>query len=90
MGNKTVKTTYKAGAPLTLEQAKALTRGTTLYSVHNRNSDGTCQRWRVSGQVKTWKRDASRVEFPIKHGLYMNDSVSQHDLHLVSLEQIAE
>lgn len=90
MGNKSVKQTFKAGSPLTLDQAKALTHGTTLYSTRNHNSDGTCQRWRVSGKVKTWKRDSSRVEFPVKYGLYGNDRVTENYLHLVSLEQIAE
>lgn len=84
------KVTYKAGAPLTLDQAKALTRGTTLYSRYNHNSDGTCQRWRVSGKVLTLKRDPNRVDFPVKFGLYNSDRITERDLHLVSLEQIAE
>ena len=70
---------------LTLEQAKALTHGTILHHVKNRNSDGTPQRWRVSGKVKTWKRDPGRIRVPVKYGLYVNDAITEDCLHLVSL-----
>lgn len=47
---------------ITLEQEKQLRVGDIL---HDRNH----KRWKVNGKVKTWKRDPSRVDFPVKHGL---------------------
>ena len=46
---------------ITLEQAKALKRGDTLYHVTNRNADGSPQRWKVNGMVRTWVRSPGRV-----------------------------
>lgn len=70
---------------ITLEQAKNLKPGQTVYHTINKNADGTPQRWRVNGKVKTWKRDTSRVQIPVKHGLYAYDYVTENDLHLISL-----
>ena len=42
------------------------------YEIHhneNKNADGSCQRWRQYGKIKTWKRNLDRFEMPIKHGL---------------------
>jgi hypothetical protein len=72
---------------ITLEQAKRLTYKDTLYHVHNRNADGTPQRWRVNGKVKTWKRSPERVQVPIKHGMYSYDYLTEHDLDLVCLTE---
>jgi len=55
---------------MNIEQAKALTYGQVIYYKHGRNADGSLERWRVNGAVKTWKRDPSRVRVPLKHGLY--------------------
>jgi len=72
---------------LTLNQAKKLGHGTTLYHLRNRNADGTAQRWRVSGKPQTWKTRPGDVRVPIKHGMYDNDQLTQSDLHLVSLQE---
>ena len=72
---------------ITLEQAKALTHGTILYHVSNRNADGTPERWRVNGQVKRWKRDTDRIRVPIKHGLWDYDYLENDGLDLVCLEE---
>jgi uncharacterized protein (TIGR02996 family) len=64
---------------ITLDQAKQLEYGQTLYHVTRRNADGTARRWRVTGKVKTWKRDASKVYVPLKHGMYGYDSLSASD-----------
>ena len=55
---------------MTRDQALKLERGDILYHLENRNADGTPQRWRVNGQVRTWKRDKNRIEVPLKHGMY--------------------
>ena len=70
---------------ITIEQAKGLKYGDTLYHTENKNADGTMQRWKVNGQVKVWKRSPERVRVPVKHGLYRYDYVTERDLHLVSL-----
>jgi len=57
--------------PITLQQAKQLTYGDIIYSNHFTGADNkTPVRWRVNGQVKTWKRDSERIQIPVKHGLY--------------------
>jgi len=73
---------------ITLDQAKTLSIGTILYHVNNRNADGTPQRWRVNGMVKTWKRDNTRVQVPLKYGLYGYDYLTQDTLNLVSLTEM--
>ena len=70
---------------ITIEQAKSLKPGDILHHVTNKNADGTPQRWKVNGQVKTWKRDTNRVQIPVKFGLYDFDYVTEDSLHLVSL-----
>lgn len=54
---------------ITLEQAKELKHGTTIYHETIKNADGTAARARVFGKVKTWKRSPNRVQVPMKHGL---------------------
>lgn len=73
--------------PITLSQAKKLKHGQTLYHLAFKNADGTAQRWRVNGKVKTWKTQPNRVQVPIKHGLYNYDYLTEDTLHLVSLTE---
>jgi hypothetical protein len=35
-----------------------------------RSNDGTARRAKVNGIVRIWKRDANRIEVPIKYGMY--------------------
>lgn len=72
---------------LTLAQAKKLKYGQILYHLKNKNSDGTAQRWKVNGKPKTWKRNPERVQVPVKHGLYTHDTITERELHLVSLTE---
>lgn len=71
--------------PLTLEEAKSLTVGQVIYHRFLRNGDKTPQRWTVKGKVKTWKRDPSRVQVPLKHGLYRYGKLTEWDLERFSL-----
>ena len=73
--------------PITLKQAKKLTHGQTLYHLKNVNADGTAQRWRVNGMVKTWKTQPGRIQVPIKHGMYSFDYITEDTLHLLSLTE---
>lgn len=70
---------------ITLEQAKGLRPGDILYHATTRNADSTAQRWKVNGQVKTWKTFPERVRVPVKHGLHSYDYVNEKNLHLVCL-----
>lgn len=72
---------------LTLEQAKQVKYGQILYSMIHFNKQGQPARWKVNGQVKTWKRDFNRVKIPVKHGLYAYDYVTEDILHLVTLDE---
>jgi hypothetical protein len=72
--------------PITLEQAKTLTPGTTLYHRTVMNADKTPQRWRVSGQVTTWKTDPFRISVPLKRGLYCNIHLTEKNLFYFSLK----
>ena len=70
---------------ITLDQAKSLRHGDILHHVTNKNSDGTPQRWRVNGAVKTWKTRPNEVKIPVKYGMYSYDYVTHRELHLVDL-----
>ena len=72
---------------ITLDQAKQLKTGQTVYHTINKNADQTPQRWKVNGKVKTWKRNPEKVQIPVKHGLYSFDYITENDLHLISLTE---
>jgi hypothetical protein len=57
---------------ITLEQAKELKYGDILVT-------DSGKRWKVNGQVKTWKTDESRIRVPLKHGLYAYDALTTED-----------
>ena len=69
---------------ISLRQAKKLTVGETLYHTTNRNADGSPQRWKVNGKVKTWKTQPGRATVPIKHGLYAYDYLTETCLDIVA------
>lgn len=72
---------------MTLDQAKSLQPGDVLHHVSQTNADGTPQRWRVSGAVKTWKTDPSRVRVPVKFGLRHSDAITETNLHLLVIPE---
>lgn len=53
--------------PMTLDEAKRLEYGRRAAI---RLRDGRVGRVKVNGRPKTWKREATRVEVPVKYGLY--------------------
>lgn len=71
--------------PITLAEAKALKPGQIIYDMTLKNHDKTPARWRVNGQVQTWKRDSSRVRVPLKHGLYAYEQLHNGNLSQFSL-----
>ena len=62
---------------LTLDEAKQLKPGDILHTSDRK-------RWKVSGQVKRWKRDPDRIRVPLKHGLYAYDSINEFDFDPVT------
>lgn len=38
------------------------------------------EEWRRNGRTRTWKRDAARVEVPIKHGMYAHSTITTADI----------
>lgn len=62
---------------ITLDQAKNLQPGQVIYSTLYKNADGSAQRWRVNGKVKTWKTQPGRFCVPLKHGLYDYDYLTE-------------
>jgi hypothetical protein len=74
--------------PITIEQAKSFTYGIELHHNNLKNADGkSCQRFRLNGRVKTWKRDPNRIEIPIKRGLrecYRITAMELKQFHLSS------
>jgi hypothetical protein len=59
---------------ITLEDAKQLQYREVLVDNHGK-------RWYVSGAVKTWKRDKTRIRVPLKHGLYTYGVLIDSDFH---------
>jgi hypothetical protein len=50
---------------LTIEEARALSGHADFIS-----RDGTLRTVKINGAVHTWKRDATRIEVPVKYGMY--------------------
>lgn len=65
---------------MTLEQAKTLTYGQHVHHVSVTNADGTPQRFKVTGKVKTWKTRPSEVRVPIKRGMYEHGYLDHHNI----------
>ena len=71
---------------MTLLEAKNLKSGDIVEHFKNKNADGTPQRWKVNGKVKTWKRSPERVRVPLKHGLYAYDYLDETCLDLANVK----
>lgn len=64
---------------LTLKEAFELKPGDVLHEHDVKNSRGQCRRWKVNGQVKTWKRVSGRIRVPLKHGLFVYGYLTEAD-----------
>jgi Flagellar motor switch protein len=69
--------------PITLDKLKSLKRGDVICIPHPRSNKVT--RWKVNGQVQTWKRSPGRVRVPVKHGLYSHDQITEESLTLLAI-----
>lgn len=47
-----------------------LSSGSTIYSKYYLNADGTAERLRVNGRMRTWRRRPDYYELPVKIGMY--------------------
>ena len=61
-------------------QAKELKPRDILYHKYYENADGTPQRFRVNGQVKTWKTRPDEFRVPVKRGMYEFGYVTHNDI----------
>jgi len=52
---------------MTPDEARKLTPGVTIPFQAN---DGTARRVRMTGKIRTWKRDPNRLEIPFKYGFH--------------------
>lgn len=77
---------------MTRDQALALKHGD---SVHYDGGDATCkrvvgprggvkefvQRWRVSGECKTWVHYSKAFRLPVKYGLKVSGAIDEGNMH---------
>jgi hypothetical protein len=48
-----------------------------------RSNDGLARQLKINGSVRTWKRDAGRIEIPVKYGLYEYGTFTADDISRV-------
>ncbi len=66
---------------MTRDEALGLGSGARLYHRTRRQGGGRDPLTvRVTGRVRTWKRDPERIEVPAKHGLRDYYTITEHDL----------
>ena len=53
--------------PLMREELEGMMVGETLEVV---GADGRLRNVKLNGKVRRWKRDAKRIEIPVKYGMY--------------------
>lgn len=72
---------------ITLAQAKRLGGHDVVYEIGEYLSDGSPRAWRVNGMPKTWKKDPTRVEVPLKFGLYAFGRLTESNLKYFTLRR---
>lgn len=70
-----------------LEDAKKLIPGQTLFCVKFKNPQGRPVPCVVYEEVKTWKKDPSKLKILIKRGHRDFDCFTENDLHLLFLTE---
>ena len=71
---------------MTLNEAKNLRNGQTVYHTTKKNADGKTPMKAKVTSVKTWKRQPERVEVHVKRGLYEFAVFSQDELDQITTE----
>jgi hypothetical protein len=72
---------------ITREQALQIGWGETIYAIGCANADGTPQRWRKNGKVKTWKTRPNDFSMPIKRGLREYYYLDNSTMDLFTLDE---
>lgn len=62
-----------------LEEAKLLRYGDHIWFLA---TDGSARQVKVNGQPKLWKRDSTRIEVPVKYGMYEHGTFMARDFGL--------
>jgi hypothetical protein len=65
--DRKVNPTHIEVRPMTRDEVMALRYGSHPSVILNNGRLGTVK---INGAVRTWKRDANRVEIPVKYGMY--------------------
>ncbi len=71
---------------LTLDQAKNLQQGQTIFHMTRRNADGKTPMMAKVTSIKTWKskRFRDRVEVKVKRGLYEYATFTEAEIHMIT------
>jgi hypothetical protein len=69
-----------------LKTAKNLEKGSTIWHVNEKNSNGTAKKYKVTS-IKTWKRTPGRVEVRAKRGLYENYRVTEERINQLTTKE---
>lgn len=64
--------------PMTFAEALSLHYGDQVSVTDNA---GQLRHCKVNGKVKTWKKDPTRFELPLKYGMYEFVRFSENDIH---------
>ena len=75
---------------MTADELRNVKFGDVLYCKDFKNADGSPARYRVNGRVRLWVRTPSRVEVPVKRGLWEYGVVTAtHAEHFETKEEDA-
>ena len=74
--------------PMTRQEILALLPGCHVWFQSFASASGivTARRAKLNGRVRTWKRDPSRIEVPLKYGLYEYFTLRSTDLARLLVE----
>ena len=64
---------------LTVAMIKEMNEHDRLPELRILGREGHWYRVRPSGRLRTWQRDAHRVELPVKYGMYESLTLQSHD-----------
>jgi hypothetical protein len=73
------------GKIMKINEAKKLRLGQIIYLKNAYNADGSPMRYRINGQIKTWKRNPEKIQVPLKRGLYEFGYLTEDNLHRFTL-----
>jgi len=71
---------------MTLQEAKNLKTGQTVYHTIKKNADGSPMRAKVLS-VKVWKRSPEKVLVSLKHGMYDYAKFDETEIRLLSVKE---